>query len=100
MCRASTLHPEGLPREFPAPILVLILRYQAWIREAHARHLHTEALIDMIVEGRSPQWCDSHYRRPRGTSATTLARGLELYGHVRVQGLRAKLAETGDQHAA
>lgn len=101
MCRASNLSPQspGKPAEFSGPILILILRYQAWMTEATRRRLHTESLIDMIVDGHTPEQCDRFHRFLPGSSAATLRTGLKLYTQTRVQRLEAKLAETGDQFA-
>ena len=99
MCRASTYGPraEGMGPEFDANQLLLVLRYQEWMRVATRRGYCTEALIDMIVEGHRPEWCDNHYRFPPGDSLSDLTLALKLYTQTRVQGLEAKLTETGDQ---
>ena len=104
MCRASNLalasQSPGKPAEFSGPTLVLILRYQAWIREASRRRLHTAALVDMIVDGWTVQQADRYHRLKPGTAARTLSAGLQLYTRTKVANLEARLAETGDQHAA
>lgn len=100
MAKASKLAPAspGKEAEFDAPILILILRYQAWMTEATRRRLHTESLIDMIVDRHHPDWCDRFHRFLPGSSDAMLRAGLKLYTQTRVQGLEAKLRETGDNH--
>ena len=102
MCRASVLAPQspGKPADLPRPILVLVLRYQAWIREAARRHLRTAALIDVIVDGWTPEQSDRFHQLKPGTAARTLEAGLELYAKTQPPNLEARLAETDDQHAA
>jgi hypothetical protein len=100
MCRASNLAPAspGKAAEFSGPVLILILRYQAWMGEAHRHGFHTEALIDMIVEGQRPEWCDHRYRWPAGESLWDLTEALKLYAKTKVRNLDTRLSETGDQY--
>lgn len=101
MSRAASLAPPspGKPPEFSGHDVVLILRYQAWMREALRRRLNTEALIDMIVDGLPLAECNQRhwpYLRLSAPALAILKRGLALYTKTRVVGLPSKLGETGD----
>lgn len=99
---ASVERADGTGREseYGRGDLVLILRYQAWMRTAAARKLPTDALIDMIIDGDPPQICDWRYRRKPGSHAKMLEAGLRLYLQIDLPDLERRLAQTGDQKVA
>lgn len=100
MARAQNLAPRspGKPAEPSANALLLILRYQAWMAEALRRHLHTEAVVDMVVEGLTIADCNARhwpYLSP-GPAVVVLRHGLRIYTRTRVPDLEARLRQTGD----
>lgn len=96
----------GSPREFSRTDLLLILRYQAWMRRAFKRGLPTAELIDMIFDGNHPDSIDLRCKWSPGTAHDWLVRGLEMYLKTEIapdakgRNTEQRLAQTGDSRAA